>query len=388
IKNILVPPRAPWKKSNAFRESLRLVSAFPVLSQSFTDRLDSLEPLIVLYTRAKLHIAVRSRLWTPDPILEARRPVPSRSGCLFLGPFMTRARLGLLAVLFSICSATRIVLTNDDGWATAQIRAQYDMLWAAGYEVILSAPALDKSGTGSSSTTPTPLTTPCEFDTCPVGSPAVGSDSFDPNINYVNAYPVDAARYGIQTLSPQIFGSSPDLVISGANIGANLGLAVFFSGTIGAASEAVKEGIPSVAFSGVSGSQVSYTTLTTDPTAESTVAATIYTELITKFISVLLSDPGPILPPGISLNVNFASITSCPSASSYKFVLTRILPTLLSTDVDTCGSRKLPTETNAISQGCIATVSVFNANTKLDADSTVQAAIVIVDTAVPLDAEQ
>ena len=48
---------------------------------------------------------------------------------------MTRATLGFLAVLFSICSATRIVLTNDDGWATAQIRAQYDMLWAAGYEV-------------------------------------------------------------------------------------------------------------------------------------------------------------------------------------------------------------------------------------------------------------
>lgn len=30
---------------------------------------------------------------------------------------------------------TKIVLTNDDGWAVAQIRAQNDALKAAGYDV-------------------------------------------------------------------------------------------------------------------------------------------------------------------------------------------------------------------------------------------------------------
>lgn len=29
----------------------------------------------------------------------------------------------------------RVVLTNDDGWAVAQIRAEYDVLRAAGYDV-------------------------------------------------------------------------------------------------------------------------------------------------------------------------------------------------------------------------------------------------------------
>jgi 5'-nucleotidase len=35
----------------------------------------------------------------------------------------------------------------------------------------------------------------------------------------VNSFPVDAVRFGIQTLSPQFFGGVPDLVVSGPNIG-------------------------------------------------------------------------------------------------------------------------------------------------------------------------
>lgn len=45
--------------------------------------------------------------------------------------------------------------------------------------MILSAPAEDKSGTGSSTATPAVLAEPCEFDTCPAGSPAVGYDASD-----------------------------------------------------------------------------------------------------------------------------------------------------------------------------------------------------------------
>ncbi|KDR74031.1 hypothetical protein GALMADRAFT_250756 [Galerina marginata CBS 339.88] len=277
--------------------------------------------------------------------------------------------------LLGVCDATKVVLTNDDGWATAQIRAQYGALRSSGYDVILSAPAINKSGSGSSSTTPTKLTSPCEFNTCPTGSPAVGADSSDPNINYVNAYPVDAVRYGIQTLSPAIFQSAPDLVISGTNVGTNLGLATFFSGTIGAASDAALKGVPSIAFSGDSGDQVSYTTLTTSPTATSSVAAKIYSELVVKFTTALINNSGPILPAGISLNVNFASIASCPSSASYKFVLTRVYPNLFGTDVTTCGSNKLPVETSAIGKGCVATVSVFQASNKADVDAATQAVV-------------
>ncbi|PPQ94671.1 hypothetical protein CVT25_009432 [Psilocybe cyanescens] len=280
----------------------------------------------------------------------------------------------LVFSLIAACTAQKkVVLTNDDGWATAQIRAEYTALQAAGFNVILSAPAENKSGTGSSTTTPTTLTSACEFNTCPSGSPATGANATDPRVNYVNAFPVDAVRFGIQTLAPKFFGTKPDFVISGSNIGTNLG-SIGGSGTVGAASEAALEGIPSIAFSGSSGSQVSYTTLT-DTTTTSTKAANIYTSLILKFTAQLLNNTGPILPAGISLNVNFASISSCTSASSYKFVLTRLTSSSSATDVTTCGTNKLTAESTAITKGCIATVSVFNASTKADVNAATQSVV-------------
>ena len=55
--------------------------------------------------------------------------------------------------------------------------------------MILSAPAINQSGKGSHSKKPKPLETPCEFDSCPSGSPAYGFDKIDPMLNYVNGYP-------------------------------------------------------------------------------------------------------------------------------------------------------------------------------------------------------
>lgn len=128
-----------------------------------------------------------------------------------------------------------------------------------------------------------------------------------------------------------------------------------------------------MAFSGSSGDQVSYTTLS-DTSASSTKAANIYTSLVVKFTNQLLGASllTPILPTGISVNVNFASISSCSSASSYKWVFTRIYADSSATDVETCGSTHLSAETTAINKGCIATVSVFNATTKSDVDAATQ----------------
>ncbi|KAJ6542726.1 sure-like protein [Mycena capillaripes] len=282
-----------------------------------------------------------------------------------------------LACAVSSQTANKIVLTNDDGWAVAQIRAQNDALKAAGYNVVLSCPAINKSGTGSSTTTPTVLTSPCEFNTCPTGSPATGFNASDTRINYVNAFPVDSARFGIQTLAPKFFnGSKPDLIVSGPNVGNNLGSTVLISGTVGAASEAALEGIPSIAFSAATGGQVSYTTLTTASTSADSKAAVIYSALSVKLVNALLASPAPILPTGISLNVNYPSTTSCTSAAAFKFVLTRINANSGATDVQTCGTTHLPTESSVIQKaGCFATVSVFNANTKGDVDAATQGAV-------------
>ena len=45
--------------------------------------------------------------------------------------------------------------------------------------------------------------------------------------NYVNEFPADAAKYGIQTLSPKFFGGPPDFVVSGPNVGLNTGYVVW-----------------------------------------------------------------------------------------------------------------------------------------------------------------
>ena len=57
--------------------------------------------------------------------------------------------------------------------------------------------------------------------------------------------PVDCVKLALTTLLPQ----PPDLVVVGINNGANKGVDVFYSGTVGAATEAALRGLPAVAFS-------------------------------------------------------------------------------------------------------------------------------------------
>ncbi|KIM89950.1 hypothetical protein PILCRDRAFT_95026 [Piloderma croceum F 1598] len=273
---------------------------------------------------------------------------------------------------------SKILLTNDDGWAVAQIRAQRDALTKAGFDVILSAPAENESGTGSSTKTPTTLTQPCEYDTCATGSPAEGFNQSDPFLNYVNAFPVDSVKYGIQSLAPKLFdGSKPDFVVSGPNVGNNVGTTTLISGTVGAACEAALEGIPSAAFSGDSTAQVSYTTLDSDPTSKASLAASIYASLTVKFVQALLGNStSSILPKGISLNVNYPATDNCADATDFHFVLSRIESNTGATDVQTCGSHNLPSETSVIdTSGCYSSVSVFNASTKSDVDAATQAVV-------------
>ncbi|KAI0752162.1 sure-like protein [Fomes fomentarius] len=279
-----------------------------------------------------------------------------------------------LAVLLHTVAGQKIVLTNDDGWAVALIRAQRNALVSSGFDIVLSCPADNRSGTGSSSAPPQVLTQPCEFNTCPTGSPAEGFNASDTRLNYVNSFPVDAVRYGIQTLAPQFFDSPPEFVVSGPNVGNNLGTVTQNSGTVGAACEAAKEGIPSVAFSAATASQVSYTTLDSDPNSSSTRAALIYAALTANFTRTLVAPAArPILPAGITLNVNYAGTSSsCAAASDFRWVFTRLLVNATATDVGTCGSTHLPDEGTVVGSGCFASVTVMNATTKSDVSADVQ----------------
>ncbi|KZT05308.1 sure-like protein [Laetiporus sulphureus 93-53] len=287
-----------------------------------------------------------------------------------------------------VAHAKNIILTNDDGWADAQIRAQYTDLTDADFDVVLSCPAQNESGTGSSTATPTVLTEPCEYDTCPIGSPPEGYNASDPRLNYVNSYPVDAVHYGFQTLAPKFFhGSKPDFVVSGPNIGNNLGTVVLISGTVGAACEAAKEGIPATAFSGDTGAQVSYTTLESDPTASSSESSWIYSALTVHYTKTILAVdfPGiPLLPSNVIVSVNYPAIDDCPDPADYKWVFSRNLASDDAEDLWTCGSTTLPAESDVVAaSGCYSSVTVLNAINKTDVDALTQAEVYVRLAALP-----
>lgn len=61
----------------------------------------------------------------------------------------------------------------------------------------------------------------------------------------VSGTPADCVKVGFKYLMPQ----KPDIVLSGINYGYNVGLDILYSGTVGAAMEALLNGIPAIAFS-------------------------------------------------------------------------------------------------------------------------------------------
>ncbi|KAK5119488.1 hypothetical protein LTR85_007588 [Meristemomyces frigidus] len=278
-----------------------------------------------------------------------------------------------VAMLPFAANAVNVVVSNDDGWAEINIREFYNSLTNVGFSAIISAPAENKSGTGSFDVTPTTVgSSGCEFSSCSAGSPPYGNNASMPRFNYVNSYPVTSMRYGIQNLSETYFGGPPDIAVAGPNVGANLGLTTQVSGTVGAATEAVKEGIPGIAFSGSTGSQTAWN-------AAPETYEEVYADLSTTITQALVNSGKPYLPSGIWLNVNYSAVnaTTCSSTSDFNFVLSRIyaaIPILTPADMTTCNNGgRLPTETAVVgSTGCYASISVGVASTKLDANATAQ----------------
>lgn len=154
----------------------------------------------------------------------------------------------------------RILLTNDDGYLAPGIRAAFASLLQAGHDVVMVAPERNSSGAGQSIAVYSPFTI----------------TQVEERIYFVSSTPADSVRLGLQV----VYGSPdnyPDLLISGVNMGENIGEDVLYSGTVGAAREGSIHGIPSLAFStnGV-------TPETHNKFEHLTSAARIVTELVAK----------------------------------------------------------------------------------------------------------
>ncbi len=125
-----------------------------------------------------------------------------------------------------------ILLTNDDGIHAPGLLAMYRELTKIG-DVEVVAPETVQSATGHGVTISTPLLT----------SKVTIENGFTGTA--VDGRPADCVKLAVS----QILSRKPDLVVSGINHGANVGINVIYSGTVAAAIEAAFLGLPSIAVS-------------------------------------------------------------------------------------------------------------------------------------------
>lgn len=136
------------------------------------------------------------------------------------------------ATTFDATHPLVIVVTNDDGYSAPGIAAIATALAKEpATHVDVVAPSQNRSGTGDR-TTPGRLVAH-DVKTAD-GTPAIA----------VDGYPADTVNVALDQLHLK-----PALIVSGVNFGANVGPLTAISGTVGAAKQAVRRGIPALAVS-------------------------------------------------------------------------------------------------------------------------------------------
>ncbi|GHJ89495.1 hypothetical protein NliqN6_5897 [Naganishia liquefaciens] len=295
--------------------------------------------------------------------------------------------LTVAAGLLSTASAhLNIVMTNDDGFGTANIRALYNELTRQNHTVLIVGPAENQSGVGGTTVWPTSnltrsgrdgLLTPGAF----YAGQEPGLDN--PGITYFNGTPAACVFYALDVVAPVFFKNKPvDLVVSGPNEGSNLGPLVFtLSGTLGAAYVAVGRGIPAVAFSAGNSTKRSYKDWDPeDPTDIANVQAKLGADLVSALAYGVDTSKGEkVLPTSLGLNVNFPKINA--TCGGLPMVQTRMTGDALtdkvvftsagfptwgdlagSPGVNTCinGDCSLPSETSIATTTCMSSVTAFS----------------------------
>ena len=122
----------------------------------------------------------------------------------------------------------RILLSNDDGYSAPGIEILASAL-ADIAEITVVAPERDRSGASNSLT----LDRPMQLRRASNG------------YYYVNGTPTDCVHLAVTGM----LDAQPDMVLSGINLGANMGEDTIYSGTVAAATEGYLLGVPSVSLS-------------------------------------------------------------------------------------------------------------------------------------------
>jgi len=133
----------------------------------------------------------------------------------------------------------RILVSNDDGYQSPGLNCLVDHLIEKQNtnlisDVAIVAPDRDRSGASNSLTLDRPLR-PIKYQ---------GQQQLDETY-YLTGTPTDCVHIAVTALLQK----TPDIVVSGINIGANMGDDVLYSGTVAAATEGRFLGLPAIAVS-------------------------------------------------------------------------------------------------------------------------------------------
>lgn len=125
-----------------------------------------------------------------------------------------------------------ILVSNDDGFHAPGLLALHNAVADLGAATIV-APATEQSGVGHAITVSNPL--------------KITKRKLDGRCEgyMVNGTPADCVKIAISVLLKRL----PRLVVSGINLGPNVGISVVYSGTVSAAAEGTILGVPSLAIS-------------------------------------------------------------------------------------------------------------------------------------------
>lgn len=163
----------------------------------------------------------------------------------------------------------RILLSNDDGYFAPGLTALYEALSGVA-EIVVVAPEQNRSGASNSLT----LDRPLFLKQAPNG------------FHFVNGTPTDCVHLAVTGMLDEL----PDIIVSGINLGANMGDDTIYSGTVAAATEGYLLGIPSIAIS-----------LTSFEGRNFVSAGRIARQLVERFIDDPIKEP-------VLLNVNVPDI--------------------------------------------------------------------------------
>lgn len=163
----------------------------------------------------------------------------------------------------------RILLSNDDGYFSPGIEMLARTLGEIA-DVTVVAPERDRSGASNSLTLDRPL------------SLRRAANGF----YFVNGTPTDCVHLAVTGMLDQL----PDMVVSGINLGANMGDDTLYSGTVAAATEGYLLGVPALAVS-----------LTSRAPTHLDTAARVARQLVERFLQDGFGEP-------LLLNVNVPDV--------------------------------------------------------------------------------